>query len=31
VVVKVRGTVEQDLVYRPDNRVTEPGRWLLGE
>jgi plastocyanin len=31
VAVHVDGTVEQDLVYRPDQIVTQPGAWLLGE
>jgi len=31
VVVKIHGTVEQNLVYGPDNRVAEPAAWLLGE
>lgn len=31
VAVHADGTVEQDLVYRPDNRVAEPSPWLLGE
>jgi len=31
VTVQVRGTVEQNLSYRPDNQRTEPGPWLLGE
>jgi plastocyanin len=31
VVVKIQGTVEQNLVYGADNRVTEPAAWLLGE
>ena len=31
VAVHVDGTVEQDLVYRADNRVAKPSTWLLGK